>query len=275
MDYERISLTFDGPVATVTLRRPEILNPIDHQTLVELLSSVGELNDRDDLRVMIVTATGRAFSAGGDIKEMETDTPESFEETAALYQELATAITAGSKIVIAALNGLALGGGLELALMCDLRIAAESAGFGLPDLHLGYSPTSGLTFLLTRIVGFGRAMHLAFDTTPIDAHEAWRLGLVGEIVADDVLLARASELATQVAGFPPTGVRLTKAGFYSAAETTLAHTLQIEMASDVECFVSPETQAAIAAFVADRKAVRRAAEPPPAPTGPRTEPKAG
>lgn len=250
---DRIAMEFDGAVATVTLQRPDQLNPIDNQTLEELLAAVERLESDDDLRVMILTATGRAFSAGGDIKEMETDTAESFHETTALYQELARRVIGSSKIVIAAINGYALGGGLELALICDLRIAGESAKLGLPDLHLGYSPTSGLTYLLTRVVGFGNAMHLAYDANPIDAAEAHRIGLVGEVVADDALMRRSGELAEQIAAFPPTGVRLTKAGFYGAAETSLAETLEIEMANDVECFVSPETQAAIAEFVESRR----------------------
>lgn len=254
MGAERLDVVVEGPVMTVTLDRPEILNAIDHQTLVELLEAVAALEGRDDLRVMIITGRGRAFSAGGDIKEMETDTEDSFRLTTAFYQRLAAAITSSPKMVIAAVNGYALGGGLELALLCDMRVAGRSARLGLPDLHLGYSPTSGLTYLLTRTVGFGTALHLALDANPIDAETALRIGLVGEVVDDDRLMERAKELATQIAAYPATGVRLTKGGFYRAAESTLAATLGAELEADIECFISPETQSAIAEFVAARQA---------------------
>ncbi len=253
-DLQRITFATEGPVAVVRLDRPKVLNPLDHRTLTELLAAVERLESDDDLAVMILTGSGRAFSAGGDLKEMETDDEDSFRETTALYQQLASTVTRSPKIVIAAINGYALGGGLELALICDLRIAGRSARLGLPDLHLGYSPTSGLTYLLTRIVGFGKAIHLAFDAQPIDAEEAQRIGLVGDVVADEELMDRAMELALQVAAYPPTGVRHTKSGFYQAAEATLAQTLAVEMENDVECFASPETQAAIAEFVESRRA---------------------
>lgn len=253
-DLQRITFESEGPVAVVQLDRPDILNPLDHQTLAEILEAVRRLDADDDLGVMVLTGRGRAFSAGGDLKEMETDDERSFRETTSLYQELATAVTRSPKILIAAINGYALGGGLELALICDLRIAGRSARLGLPDLHLGYSPTSGLTYLLTRIVGFGKAIHLAFDAQPVDAEEAQRIGLVGEVVEDEALMDRAWELALQVAAYPPTGVRHTKSGFYKAAEATLAETLAVEMENDVECFASPETQAAIADFVERRRA---------------------
>ncbi len=190
--------TRDG-VAWATLERPEVLNALDAEHLDGLLDAVARVAADDESRVLVITGSGRAFSVGGDIKAMDGMSEDDFRATARRYQRLARDMRALDKPVLAAINGYCLGGGLELALMCDLRIAAASARLGLPDAQLGFSPAGGLTWLLPRLIGAGRAMHLALDAEPIDAAEAGRIGLVTRVVEDAELMAATEALAGKIA----------------------------------------------------------------------------
>jgi enoyl-CoA hydratase/carnithine racemase len=221
--------------------------------LRQLRAAVRDVAADDEIRVLAVTGTGRAFSVGGDIKAMDGMDAAAFLEMEDLYQCLAAELRALGKPVLAAVNGYALGGGLEVALMCDLRIAAATARFGLPDAELGFSPTGGLTYLLPRVVGLGRALHLALAAEPIDAAEAERLGLVTQVVADDDLIATVETLAARMASWPKTGLAHIKRAFHTASESNFADALRMEVDLDVACFADPETRAALAAFLESRK----------------------
>ena len=157
------------------------------------------------------------------------------------------------KPVLAAINGYCLGGGLELALMCDLRIAAASARLGLPDAQLGFSPTGGLTWLLPRIIGAGRAMHLALDAEPIGAAEAMRIGLVTRVVEDGELMAAAEALAGKIASWPRTAMANTKRALGAGAESDFEAALELEEEFDVDCFRDGETRGNLAAFLNSRR----------------------
>ena len=237
-------------VAVITLDRGRILNAIDKQTLDELVSVVNQCAEDDSICALLVTGDGRAFSAGGDIKQMMADTrAEVFRETAHAYQVLVKAMWNCQKPIIAAINGYCLGGGLELALMCDIRIAAESAKLGLPDAALGFSPTGGLTYILPRLIGLGRAIHLTLVPDPIDAGEAERIGLVTEVVADEMLLQESMKLAARFAQFPAHGLAFIKKGYLAALQNDFDATLELEERVDVDCFTHPDTQQALADFL--------------------------
>lgn len=244
----------EGKIGWITLNRPKVLNAIDKDTLEQLLDIMNQVGADDTIRVLVLTGNERAFSVGGDIKYMMANpTPEAFRTTAHGYQALAQVMRNLEKPIIAAINGHCLGGGLELALMCDLRIAAKSARLGLPDAMLGFSPTGGLTHLLPRVIGLGRAMQLVLLPDPIDAVEAERIGLIMQVVTDETLLETISAIAHRLATFPKHGLAYIKRGIYTAIDANFSATLALEEEVDIACFTNTDTQAALIEFIASRK----------------------
>jgi enoyl-CoA hydratase len=175
-----------------------------------------------------------------------------FADTIARYMRLSGAFRSCPKPFIGAIHGFALAGGFELALMCDVRFAAVGTQFGLPDTPLGLNPTSGMTYLLPRIVGLGRALHLALGAENIDAEEAARIGLVSRVVEAGGLLDEAEAFAHRVAAYPAVGVGLTKQAFHQAMESDFAAATRFEAESELACFRSAATRERMQAFV-DRK----------------------
>ena len=232
------------------LNRPEKRNALSRELLARLLDLVETVDE--DVGAVVIGGRGPSFSAGGDITEMDGMTESVFDETIGTYMRLSAAIRNSPKPFVAAVNGHALAGGFELAIVCDLRIAARSAQFGLPDTALGLSPTSGMTWLLPRLVGFGRALHLTLFGDPIDASEAERIGLVTAVVDDAELERAAQTWAETVASHPAVAVRLAKRAFQEAAEGEFAASLRFEHVAEVECFRDPETRARLRAFVERR-----------------------
>lgn len=240
-------------VLWAVIDRPEALNAFDIPDLAELLQLFRDAKTNAAVRVLVLTGTGRAFSVGADIKAMDKMTEAEFAKAASLYQALARAALALDKPIIGAINGFALGGGLEVALMCDMRIAGKSAKLGLPDAYMGFSPTGGLTWLLTRMVGLSVAMDMALSTDMLDADDSLRVGLVSRVVEDDQLGAVAREMAERIAAFPERGLRNIKRSFYMAADADFASVLTLEEAYDSDCFRSEGTQAALKEFIESRR----------------------
>jgi enoyl-CoA hydratase/carnithine racemase len=240
-------------VAWATIDRPEVLNAFDIAHLEELLSVFRRAGEDPETAVLVLTGTGRAFSAGADIKAMDSMGEGDFARLESLFQGLARAARNLDKPIIAALNGFTIGGGLEIALMCDLRIAARSASFALPDARLGFSPTGGLTYLLPRIVGLGRALHLLLTCERLDATEAERIGLVTEVVEDESLDDRVVEIAAHLAGCPRLGLRSIKRALYAACDAPFEASLSLEEAYDAANYANPETRTGLAAFLEARR----------------------
>jgi len=240
-------------VAWATIDRPEVLNALDIAHLEELLAVVRRAGEDEAVAVLVLTGTGRAFSAGADIKAMDRMGERDFAHFTRLFLDLARAARGLDKPVLGAINGLTIGGGFEVALMCDLRIAARSASFALPDATLGFSPTGGLTFLLPRIVGLGRAMHLLLTCDRLDAAEAERFGLVTEVVEDAALADRAAEIAGRLAGWPALGLSAIKRSLNAACDAAFEASLTLEEALDRAHRVNPETRANLAAFARSRE----------------------
>jgi enoyl-CoA hydratase/carnithine racemase len=230
-----------GDIAVITLARPEKLNAITAEMLDGLLEAIESIGASGSIGAAVLTGRGRAFSAGGDITAMAGMDKAEFRDTIARYMRVAAAFRDCPKPIIAAVQGYALAGGFELALLCDVRFAARGTTFGLPDTPLGLSPTSGMTWLLPRVVGLGRAMYLTLDAEPIDADEAERIGLVSRVVEPDALLAEAEAFAHKLAAYPRVGVEWTKRGFHRALESSFAEATQSELAAEVACFRSPRT----------------------------------
>ena len=240
-------------VLWITIDREQSLNALDTQHLLELIQAFDLGAKTNEVRCIVVTGKGRSFSVGADIKAMDRMTDEEFAQAADLYQEMCRKTRRLEKPIIAAINGYALGGGLEVALMADIRVCAQSAKLGLPDAELGFSPTGGLTYLLNHLVGAGWAMHLAMTAEIITAQQAQDIGLVTQLVDDDNLLNAASELGNKLSQFPPTGMKNIKRSFNHALEHDLESTLDLESKLDSQCYQSLETRKALKDFIESRK----------------------
>jgi enoyl-CoA hydratase len=204
MAFDNLLLDRDGAIAVLTINRPKVLNALNSQTLDELRRALLELKQDVTVRVLIVTGSGeKAFVAGADINELGVQTPAGGREHALAGQQVFDLLETIGKPVIAAINGFALGGGCELAMACTLRIAAESAKLGQPEILLGLIPGYAGTQRLPRLVGAGKALELLLTGSQISAAEAMRIGLVNRVVPAAELMEEARKLAAQLAGGAP------------------------------------------------------------------------
>ena len=195
-----LRITADGRVSTVTVNRPDVLNALNTALLEEFLATLVDLGSDDSVGVVIVTGAGdRAFIAGADIKEMDGKTPLEARAYSELGQEIAHKLETMRKPTIAAVNGYALGGGCEIALACDVRLASENARFGQPEINLGVIPGWGGTQRLARATNIGYAKELILTGRMVDADEALERGLVQHVYPSGELMGRAMELAQQMA----------------------------------------------------------------------------
>ena len=208
MTFENLLLERDGAVAVLTVNRPKVLNALNTQTLDELRRAILEVKRDDAVRVVILTGAGeKSFVAGADINELSTQTPTTGREHAIAGQHVLDLVEHLGKPVIAAINGYALGGGCELAMACTIRIAAETAKLGQPEINLGLIPGYAGTQRLARIVGRGRALELLLTGDQITAQEAHRLGLVNRVVPAAQLMTEAKTLASALAAKAPVAIR--------------------------------------------------------------------
>lgn len=218
----------DG-VATLTLHRKEAANALSVQMLKELQAAIEELRWDTTIRCVIVTGAGeKAFCAGADLKERAGMNPQQVRQTVTLIRDTIHSLQALAKPVIAAVNGVAFGGGTELALACDIRIASSEARFALTETSLGIIPGAGGTQRLPRLIGPGRAKELIFSARRVDAEEALQIGLVEHVVAADDLMERALELAGRIAQNAPIALAQAKFAIDQGLETSLANGLAIE-----------------------------------------------
>jgi enoyl-CoA hydratase len=208
VDYENLLIERDEAVAVVTINRPSVLNAINAPTLDGLRRAILDLQRDDSVRVVVLTGAGeKAFVAGADIHELAVQTPTSGREHAIAGQHVFDLVENMGKPVIAAINGYALGGGCELAMACTIRIAANTAKIGLPEITLGILPGYAGTQRLARLVGKGKAMELILTGTPVTADEAARIGLVNRVVPAADLMADVRSLAGHLGKQPPVAVR--------------------------------------------------------------------
>lgn len=251
--FENILVERRGRVALVTINRPDKLNALNIKTREELSNALDELRADADIRVVVLTGAGeKAFVAGADINEFAGRTAV---QQRAVMKARNIFVTAEDfpKPLIAMINGFCLGGGCELALSCDIRIASEKARFGQPEINLGIIPGGGGTQRLTRLVGEGKAMQMILSGEMIDAQEAFRLGLVNEVhpVAD--LEARTMELANKIAEKSPVALAMAKTAVKAAARTTLREGLDQEIDLFALCFSSEDKEEGVRAFLEKRK----------------------
>jgi enoyl-CoA hydratase len=238
-----------GPIAYVTINRPKVLNALNKATIEELNEAFHDARDDATVRGVILTGAGdKAFAAGADIGEMANDTPADAEDKTRHGQRLTRIIENLGKPVIAAVNGFALGGGCELSMACTIRLAVETARFGQPEVKVGIIPGYGGTQRLARLVGKGRALQLILTADMIDAREAYRIGLVNEIVARDNLVPRAEAILTRINANAPIAIKLAIEAVNSGLDVSLGEGLNIEASRFTQCFATEDRKEGVAAF---------------------------
>ncbi len=251
MSYQHIVVSTEGNIALVTLNRPEVLNALNRATMDELVDAL-EAFDRDDaVGCVVLTGAGRAFAAGADVKEMAAATPAQMLSGYRFQQwERIRAVT---KPLIAAVHGYAFGGGCELAMLCDMIVAAETAQFGQPEINIGLMPGAGGTQRLTRAIGKYRAMELILTGRPISARQAEGWGLVTRVVAAELYLDEAKRLAHEIASKPAVAVRLAKQAILKAHDTHLEGGLDYERKCFYLLFATDDRTEGINAFLEKRQ----------------------
>lgn len=253
MAYQNIQVAAEDGVAIITLNRPDVLNALNRATMDELVDAI-EGFDRDEaVRCIVITGAGRAFAAGADIKEMAGATaPQMLAGYRFQQWERIRKVTTP---LIAAVNGLALGGGCELAMLCDMIIAAETAQFGQPEINLGIMPGAGGTQRLTRAIGKARAMEMVLTGRPIPARQAEAWGLLTRVVPAEVALEEAVRLAKEIAARGAVAVRLAKESVLKAFDLHLEGGLDFERKCFYLLFATEDRTEGLAAFLEKRAPV--------------------
>lgn len=251
---ESLAGALEGSVLTLTLNRPEALNAFNVEMKDALLAALADAENNRAVRVLVITGAGRAFSAGQDLKErQDPDATDLGDELRARYNPLILAMRRLEKPIIGAINGIAAGAGLSLALACDIRIAADNASFIEVFGRVGLVPDSGSSWFLPRLIGPARAAEMAFTADQIDASTAERIGLINKVVPDDQLLPEAHTLARRLATSAPLALALAKRALNSALETSL--TAQLEYEAELQSIAgrSHDHAEGVAAFVEKRQ----------------------
>lgn len=256
MDYRFILFEKKNSVATITINRPDKLNALDIQVLLELESAVEKTKEDPAIRVLVITGAGeKAFIAGGDIADLNSrGALRHRDEFANIIHRVFNKIDDLEKPVIAAINGYALGGGTELLCACDIRIASDNAKFGLPEINLGIFPGAGGTQRMSRQIPLCKAKELMFTGDMIDAREAERLGLINKVVSRDDLMNAVNEMAQKLASKAPIALKLLKTVINKGVETDLTTGLVLEREMISLVMASNDAHEGLSAFLEKRKA---------------------
>ncbi|ABI69233.1 short-chain-enoyl-CoA hydratase [Syntrophomonas wolfei] len=255
MAYENIILEKEEKLAVLYINRPKAMNALNKDTLLEIKDAVTAVNDDPAVELLIITGSGdKSFVAGADIAFMQNLSAMEAREFGALGQKVFRLIEAMEKPVIAAVNGFALGGGCELAMCCDFRIAASNAKFGQPEVGLGITPGFGGTQRLPRLVGPGMAKQLLYTADVINADEAFRIGLVNKVVQPEELLPEVKKIAGRILSKGQLAVRLSKAAANEGMQTDIDRAMSIEADAFGLCFATQDQKEGMTAFLEKRKA---------------------
>ncbi len=255
--YNSITYEVKAYVAIVALNRPDQLNALNAELLKELGTALDEANEDKEVRVILITGKGRFFCSGLDLKETaETPAVSSFEKSwtdmgPAIFNKVETS----EKTVIAAVNGPALGGGCELCLVCDIRVASEAASFGLPEIKIGAMPGAGGTQRLPRIVGIPKAKEMIYTGKTVKAAEAYRINLVNAVTPPEKLMETAMEMAKDLADKSPIALKMAKVAINGGTEGNLRAGLELEARLSKLLFFTDDLKEGMRAFVEKRKPV--------------------
>ena len=241
----------DGPISRLTLDRPHVLNALDRSLVEALIGAFEAIAADAQVRVVVLSGAGRAFCTGGDLTAFLSMDIATFSAFVERLQELARAMRRCRVPIVGALHGYVLAGGFELAAACDIRVAADDTTFGLPDTSLGLPPTSGLSVLLPRLVGEGRAREFLLIGEQFDVDAALAAGFVNQVVPRDALDADTTRLARTILAHPPDGVHRIRSLLRGPGDAEFERALIEETANEVAAFATPEVRARLRAF-ADR-----------------------
>ena len=254
--YETLSSEVEKRVATITIDRQEVRNALNSQVISEIRRALEEFGGNEEVGVVVFTGAGeKSFAAGADISELRKRTM--LEVLASNMQKLYNEVEAYEKPTIAAVNGYALGGGCELAMSCDIRIASMNAKFGQPEVNLSIIPGAGGTQRLSRLVGKGRALELILTGRIIDAEEAARIGLVSQITPPDELMDAVRTTADAILSKGPLAIRLAKLAVHRGFEIDQGTGLILERLAQAVLFASEDKQEGTNAFIEKRKPLFR------------------
>ena len=250
---ENVKLELEDHILVVTMNRPKALNALNNQTLDELQEVTKMIVEDDDVYGVIITGEGRGFVAGADIVQMKPYKSEEGRTYAGYAQDTFNKIEALDKPVIAAVNGFALGGGCELALSCDIRIASEKAVFGQPEVTLGIMPCFGGTQRLPRLIGTGLAKEMTYTGRQVKAEEAKQFGLVNKVVAAEELIDTAKAMMKDILKVSPIGIKYAKIAINKGADMDLKNGLELEKDLVGLCFATEDKEIGMTAFLEKAK----------------------
>lgn len=249
MDFQTIRYLKSDGIATMVLNRPEVLNAMNKQLWLDLQSALADARQDMEIKVVVITGEGRAFSSGADLKDSKTRTPEQYRQYLEALQEATRQIIRFEKPTIAAINGYALGSGYELALACDIRLAADDAKIGSPEARVSSSITGGAFRLIQDLVGPGKARELLFTAELIDGMEAERIGLVNKSVPADRLMEETYQMAAKIARNAPFSLKMIKRGLNLAqGEVSLEALMDFEVEACLACVSTKERNEALDTF---------------------------
>jgi enoyl-CoA hydratase len=251
--YEHILVEIEAPIATVTLNRPKVLNALNPELISEVNVALGELDADDNVRAVVLTGGAKVFAAGADIGDMADRS--AVDQLRRDQTGRWAGIAAFGKPLIAAINGYALGGGCELALMCDLIVAGDNARLGQPEINLGIIPGAGGTQRWPRTAGKYVAMEAMLTGGPVSAQRAYQLGIVNKVVPAEMTVVVAKRIARQLADKPPLALRMAKEAVLKAFESPLSEGLAMERKSFYFLFSTEDQKEGMHAFLEKRKGV--------------------
>lgn len=250
-----ILLNINNSILTLTINRPEKLNALNHQTLIEIKAAIDDAQDNQDIAAIIITGSGeKSFIAGADISELAKSNAITGMKFATYGQKVMTTIEQSSKPVIAAVNGFALGGGCELAMACHIRVASDNAMFGQPEIKLGVIPGFGGTQRLVRLIGKGRALEMNLLGNMIDAQRAYEIGLANTVVTQTDLIPTVEKMAKQLTYSAPVAMHCIIDSINHGAECSLPEGLDYEAKAFAVTCSTADMKEGTAAFLEKRKA---------------------
>lgn len=253
MELNNLLFRKEGNVGILSINKPSALNALNSEILRELDRTLDLIIDDSEVYVLVITGEGKAFIAGADIPEMKGMSPEEARKFGELGQAVFRKIELMDKPVIAAINGYALGGGCELAMSCDLRIAGNNAKFGQPEVTLGITPGFAGTQRLPRLVGIAKANELIFTGKVISAEEAERIGLVNQVIPHELLMEEVLTIAKKISAAAQGAVKYAKSAINRGIETDIETGMSIEQNLFALCFATEDQQEGMAAFIEKRK----------------------
>jgi len=253
MDYQILKISIADRIATMTISRPAVLNALNSGFFREFNHFLDDLEPRDDVRVLIITGEGKAFVAGADIAEMSGMTPQQAYDFSKGGQDSFARLGNLRIPVIAAVNGFALGGGCELAMACDFRIASKLAKFGQPEMNLGLIPGYAGTQRLSRISGIGNALYMILTADTITAEDALRIGLVQKLCEPEILMEEVMKLASRISSNGSQAVPVSKKIIHAGAELSFEEACKLEASEFSKLFTQAATKEGMKAFTEKRK----------------------